>query len=275
MAVSAGLVLLGCLIWLLGPGAGWVLEHVDGVTDVTDNERAQLLDAIRGRALTIATGLAALVAVYFTARNTDTARRTYEVGQRTLALAEQGHVTDRYTKAIEQLGSAELAVRLGGIYALERIARDSARDHSTVLEVLTAFVRASPPLGTAFAPEPLPERRGRPRLRADIQAALSVVGRRNTAYDRAGQHIDLAEANLLGADLAGADLRGADFAQADLAEADLKGADLSHANLWRANLTRADLTRANLAHAIFEGADLTDAQLDGASLHGARGLPPG
>jgi hypothetical protein len=135
-------------------------------------------------------------------------------------LSSATDVTDRYTKAIEQLGSAELAVRLGGIYALERIARDSARDHSTVLEVLTAFVGAAPPLGTAPAPTPLSERRGRPRLRADIQAALSVIGRRNTAHDQPGQHIDLAEANLPGADLAGADLRGADLAQADLTEAD-------------------------------------------------------
>ena len=51
-------------------------------------------------------------------------------------LTEQGQVTDRYTKAIEQLGSDKLDVRIGGIYALERVARDSARDHPTVMEVL-------------------------------------------------------------------------------------------------------------------------------------------
>ncbi len=50
-------------------------------------------------------------------------------------------MTDRYTKAIEQLGSDKLDVRIGGIYALERIARDSAKDHPTVMEVLTAFIR--------------------------------------------------------------------------------------------------------------------------------------
>ena len=50
-------------------------------------------------------------------------------------------MTDRYTKAIEQLGSDKLDVRIGGIFALERIARDSARDHPTVMEVLAAFIR--------------------------------------------------------------------------------------------------------------------------------------
>ncbi len=63
----------------------------------------------------------------FTAQNTILARRTYE-------LTEQGQATDRYIKAIEQLGSDKLDVRIGGIYALERVARDSARDHPTVME---------------------------------------------------------------------------------------------------------------------------------------------
>ena len=48
-------------------------------------------------------------------------------------------MADRCTKAIEQLGPGELEVRLGGIYAPERIACDSPRDHPTVLEVLAAF----------------------------------------------------------------------------------------------------------------------------------------
>jgi hypothetical protein len=65
----------------------------------------------------------------------------YRITTRTLELTEQGHITERYTKAIEQLGSDKLDVRLGGIYALERLAIDSERDHPTVVEVLGAFVR--------------------------------------------------------------------------------------------------------------------------------------
>ena len=86
-------------------------------------------------------------------------------------------MTDRYTKAIEQLGSDKLDVRIGGIYALERVARDSARDHPTVMEVLTAFIREHsreqwPPPDTG---NPEQERSTRP----DVQAALTVVGRRD------------------------------------------------------------------------------------------------
>lgn len=53
----------------------------------------------------------------------------------------EGQITERFTRAIEQLGSGSPAIRLGGIYALERIAKDSARDHATVVHILTAYVR--------------------------------------------------------------------------------------------------------------------------------------
>src|SRR3954447_13018885 len=42
-------------------------------------------------------------------------------------LSRAGQITERFTRAIDQLGSTQLDVRLGGIYALERLARDSPR----------------------------------------------------------------------------------------------------------------------------------------------------
>jgi hypothetical protein len=68
-------------------------------------------DAARGRLLTLGAGLFAAGALIFTARNFILSRRTFE-------LTEQGQVTDRYTKAIEQLGSNTIDVTIGGIYAL-------------------------------------------------------------------------------------------------------------------------------------------------------------
>jgi hypothetical protein len=40
---------------------------------------------------------------------------------RTFALNRQGQITERFTRAVDQLGSDSLNVRLGGIYALERV----------------------------------------------------------------------------------------------------------------------------------------------------------
>jgi ABC-type multidrug transport system fused ATPase/permease subunit len=54
---------------------------------------------------------------------------------RTLQVNREGQITERFTRAIEQLGathddmSKNLELRLGGIYALERIAKESEEDH--------------------------------------------------------------------------------------------------------------------------------------------------
>ncbi len=64
---------------------------------------------------------------------------------RRIEIAKEEQITERFTRAIDQLGSEKLEIRLGGIYALERIARDSKRDHWTIMEVLMAFVKANSP----------------------------------------------------------------------------------------------------------------------------------
>lgn len=65
-----------------------------------------------------------------------------------MRLAQEGQLTDRYAKAIEQLGDDRLYIRLGGIFALERLGVDSPRDHPTVVEVLSAF-----PAHACFEPD--------------------------------------------------------------------------------------------------------------------------
>ena len=225
----------------------------------------------------IGAGGAAVVAVagfWANARNTrlttEVSRRAVEAAQRTVELTEQGRVTGRYAKAIEQLASGQLDVRIGGIYALERIARDSPRDHPTIMEVLAAFIREHSreqwPPAEPGAESPAPT------TRPDVQAAATVIGRRSVGYD--SQPIDLRAANLARANLNGADLNGADLTRANLAQVKLAGANLFVADLTRANLPGVDLTRATLFGAYLHsanltGADLADASLFGASLTGA------
>ena len=152
-------------------------------------------------------------------------------------------------KAIEQLGSDKLDVRIGGIYALERIALDSAKDHPTVMAVLTAFIRehSHEPWPRSDADQPVQE-----STRPGVQAAVTVVGRRDPQHD------------ILVIDLAGARLTRADLGAADFGDALLVGADLTGANLGRATLTRANLADARLG-----GADLVHADLGAAVLAGA------
>ncbi len=195
----------------------------------------------------------------------DADRRTWE---RELA----GQLIERYTRAVDQLGSDTLDVRLGGIYALERIARSSPEDHPTVVEVLSAFVRehavaARPdakPAAAGVHAGALGDENGSCGVPTaggpdtDVQAAITVLGR---LPHREG---------VSRADLVGADLTGAQLGRADLARARLAGTDLSGACLVETNLTRAELIGVNLRGAQLDGAELTGALLDRAVLRGAR-----
>ena len=246
---AAAVVLVLAIVWaLLVPGADWLARHDIGSAK---GSLATARDAARGRLLTLGAGLVAIGALWFTARN--------------FTLSREGQVTDRYTKAIEQLGSDKLDVRIGAIYALERIARDSPKDHPTVMEVLTAFIRehSREQWPRPEDSQPLPERSTRP----DVQAAVTVAGRRNAKRDILP--VNLARANLTGAHLSDADLTGAQLAHADLIRADLSGAHLARTDLTSADLGGARLLDAELARAHLNAANLTSAQLGGADLTGA------
>ena len=235
---------------LFVPAADWLAHHDVGSAKGSLLETAR--DNARGRLLTHGAGLFAAGAVVFTARN--------------FTLSRGGQVTDRYTKAIEQLGSKDLDVRIGGIYALDRVARDSARDHPTVMEVLTAFIRErSPVLEQPADPRSKVQERF---TRPDVQAAVSVVGRRDVKRDIRSIHLD--HADLSGADLTHAHLNGAYLRFADLTAADLNGAHLNGAHLRGAQLNGAALWDAQLNGARLFGADLTAANLNGARLHHAK-----
>ena len=159
-------------------------------------------------------------------------RRTAEAAQQTVAVAQEGQITERFTRAIEQLGSDKIAIRLGGIYALERIAQDSPdKDQRQVIQVLTACVRENSQWDGCLEREqsfqPVP---------TDIQAILAVLGRLNTGYEEPEQRLDLHSTNLQGAGLMRAKLQWAILTNANIQRANLSGSNLLGAMLTNANL---------------------------------------
>ncbi|MBJ7456898.1 MAG: pentapeptide repeat-containing protein [Thermoleophilia bacterium] len=205
----------------------------------------------------------------------------------TLRLNRQGQVTERFTRAIDQLGNERTDVRIGGIYALERIAFDSRGHHSAIVEVLATFVRehSHRRASTASRGDDSPSGPSSgPAVRVDVQAALTVLGRRRRVFDAPGSRIDLTGVRLQHARLEAADLESAMLRDADLSHADLRGARLGHADLTRSLLVGAvlrgadvsdaillgtDLRGAVMGEALLNGATLVTARLDGASLKGA------
>ena len=141
------------------------------------------------------------------------AERTAQATQASLELTAQGQLTDRYAKAIELLGSENLTVRLGGVYALSQIATDTTRpsDQTVVVEVLSIFVRrylhARPDIA-----QPAPD--GGPAAdegtdgrepRADVLAAVSVLAQ---LPERSGVGL---RADFTGLDFTGLQLSNARF----------------------------------------------------------------
>jgi hypothetical protein len=246
------------LVWSI---FGWLGERAAGPTVagiVEAKERAAAINAVRQTLLAAAGGLAATTGLAFTAR--------------TFYLSRRGQLTDRYTKAIGQLASDKLEERLGGIYALEHLMRESARDHQTVVDVLAAFVRQRSPVTSASEPQtatrirpkpPLSPTGPSPRPSTDVQAALTVLGRRPSRCEPHG--IDLAHTDLCGAYLEKGQLQGAILAWAWLPEAELRMVQLQDADLYGAQLQGANLTEAQL-----QGARLEEAQLQGTHLSRAR-----
>jgi uncharacterized protein YjbI with pentapeptide repeats len=190
------------------------------------------------------------------------ALKNAEAALKNAQTAEDKQITERFAKAIEQLGNEKIEVRLGAIYTLERIAKDSAKDHWTIMEILTAFVRENAPLKEE-------EEENLPKLRTDIQAALTVIGRRNCEIEEKNQRLDLCNIDIRGADLSEANLQGTDLTLANLQRAKLPKANLQEAFLSKANLQEANLAEANLQGAFLSEANLQSTFLGGANLQEA------
>jgi uncharacterized protein YjbI with pentapeptide repeats len=223
-----------------------------------------------------------------------------------IAVAQEGQITERFTRAVDQLGQPgpdRLDVRLGGIFALERIAHDSLTHRLAVVEILTAFVRSYAPWpprlpGQYRADAPIDQMPSLQARASDIYAALTVISRRPTQKDDPRLNLNetdlrvsildkanlagvlLSEANLTGVWLQEANLEGASLHKANLTVARLERANLMSAHLGEAiliaaklaeaNLKLAGLAAANLRLALLEGANLEGARLSGANLEGAQ-----
>lgn len=211
------------------------------------NDRIRLENEIRTSYIQMLGGLLVLAGVVF--------------GYINLRTLQEGQLTERFTRAIEQLGNNNFSIRLGGIFSLERIARESNRVHQAVMEILGAYARAHS---------------NDPARREDIQAVMFVIGRRNVKHEKssAAPGLNLAGANLTMLDLSGGNYEqmsfvGARFSAARLAGTRFNHADLSDCNFDTAYLKQAVFDNAKLNRASFSDASLFEAKLREADLSGA------
>jgi hypothetical protein len=232
---GGGLVVVAVIVYIaLKPAPGWIVGHphvsAEALLRAEGDSRTALLQALGG--------VAVLGGLFFTARS--------------YWSSTQAQITDRFARSVGLLGAAEPSVRIGALHALDRIARDSRRDYSTVVELLLSFVRERVGISAQMGLGEVPT------IAIDVQTALSLLARR-PFHDLEDRRLEL-----LALDLSGAKLSDAQFDYANFG-----GANLDHAVLIRASLHRAHFGGASLSHAFLSNADLSDASLYGANLRGA------
>jgi len=167
------------------------------------------------------------------------------VTQGNLNRSKDRDYADLFTKAVEQLGATrevkrydeKLArevteieynteVRLGSIYALERISQDSERDHIAVMETLAAYIRnnvnkAQHDLYTtriARFQDGTTDATSVKRLNPEVRAGLVVIDRRSNERRMFERNVEF-RLNFRFSLFVGCDLSDTDFSFGDLREA--------------------------------------------------------
>jgi hypothetical protein len=151
----------------------WLLTIAGHARPGTDEANARL-DAVRtGLAAGAAAGAAVGLMLAFRRQHhqeISTALTDHDATER--------RITELYTRAVEQLGSDKAPVRLGGLYALERLAQDNRAQRQTIVNVICAYLRMpfppeAPPRKKTLAPtentaEPSVETKAAPVAADDI-----------------------------------------------------------------------------------------------------------
>ena len=278
LAVAAIVLVGGVLL----PAVGW--DWLRSGTIVSPGESNST--TIRNIGFLIAGALALVFAVWrgvlaqrqaaTAERQAETALRQTETAQHQVEIAQRGLLNERYQKGAEMLGSEVLAVRMGGIYALQRLAGECPEQyHIQIMRLFCAFVRLPPQTGAKPCPQMHEgDSQQQPGLRPDVQDAMKAIALRGSAgiwmeSREEDNTLYLRDAQLMGLQLRNANLSKAWLTKANLSRAVLPHADLSRARLRLADLSGAELRHSDLSNAVFWGADLSRTVLWNANLSGS------
>lgn len=159
------------------------------------------------QATAVVTSIAAISALFFTAR-------TLQATNDQLGLAQRNAVTEGLSKAAERPDAERPEARMAGIYILERLANESPGARQTVVDILAAFVRGSAPLEGCVVPD---TKLTTSPVSADVTAAVLVLARMPRDRADQGNRLDLRETCLVGLTVPeGAELGSTDFSGAPI-----------------------------------------------------------
>ena len=181
-------------------------------------------------------------------------------------VAEQGVTVERLTRAMEQLDSEHLSVRLGGILGLEQIAESQKEERKKILQILSTRIREIAPREepepetTELIPKPSPslteKEIERLKNRQDVMAAVNALARIASKLTSTEKNEEKNSFHL----------RNTDFRFLNFEVIDLSFFDLSDVDFSYAQLTGINFSNANLQNSIFIETSLVQPYLKGAYL---------
>ena len=183
-------------------------------------------------------------------------------------ISEHGRVAEQISRAIDQIGAYKqnfdnnkdnkpnIEARVGGIYSLERIAKDSDDDYEKIMDILCAYVRV-----TAL-------KKYKP-MREDIQAGIDVLGTKKKYllfWKRDKFRVNLENCNLSG-------YRFSELSFNTYTDSS-NGTIFDKSKFYQSKFYKTDLSYVSfddaiLTEAYFEGATLRGARFEGTKVHGA------
>jgi hypothetical protein len=205
-------------------------------------------------------------------------------------ISRENHFTALFSSSIEQLGTKPLSdeteqsprssfdVRIAGIYGLERIARDSSRDHWPIMEILCRYVRQNhsttnvqPSLDSTHLVKWL---KSLPEPPFDLEAAMTAIGRRSR--EKVSLERDLR--NQLETEIKERrQITGKDeneeaeraFNEVDESfRLNFDGSNLRNLKLWHCDFGHGLFRKCNMEGVVFWGCNLSDAKFSDSVLSG-------
>ncbi len=183
------------------------------------------------------------------------ALRQSKIAQQQADTAEQGLITDRINKAVESLGKLNqenkpvLEVRIGALYALERIAQDSIDDHVRIMKIICAYVCVNSPFINKATKTKI--------VSDDIRVALNIIGHRDK-WTEDERHLNKEKKENYRLDLRHCNLNNIELYSADLSGALFSGGTLRDAILVRVNFNDASFFETDISDADFQDSDMTN-----------------
>ena len=220
-------------------------------------------------------------------KDEDIAQKNKDIAQkdREIQIAIRTADSNIFARSVEHLAHKSEAIRLGGLYAIENLARNAkARPMDeeniawlrSLLETIAAFIRIRAIIPDNYDPsaEDHEDTLENAKTDEDVTAAMRIIARTFDGPSRKkidNPDIDLQNCYLPRLNMPNnADLSNIIFNESVLYKAKLSKTNLSSAKLWEANLSGAALWYTNLSGAKLWDANLSSAILQQANLRGTK-----